>query len=67
MRRSFSTARLREIIVTMACHLLHQGGEAKGKIVDFLTEAEGDAVPVLVESLQRHPLDAINTNARHAC
>ena len=56
-------ALLREVGVAVACHLLHQIGKTKGKVLDLLTRLKVEAFPLPSEALQRRPAHMISTDA----
>jgi hypothetical protein len=44
-------AGLGEVVVAVPRHLLHQIGEAEGKVLNLLTRVKGEPFPLLVEWL----------------
>jgi hypothetical protein len=57
-------ALLCEVGVTVVRHLLHQVGQAKGKVLDLLSWLKGEAFPLPSEALLRRLAHTISTNAR---
>ena len=57
-------ALLCEVGVAVARHLLHQVGQAKGKVLDLLTWLKGKAFLLPSEVLQHRPVHTISADAR---